>query len=341
MTIVPCDDPAAWNDYVARHVAAVQYHRYEWLEVIERSFGHRPFPLAAVADGGRIAGVLPLVLVKSRLFGRFLVSLPFVNYGGLLADDEAAEAALWERAVELARDNGAKYLEARHRAPRPFIPRRRQHKVTMVLGLEGAADVQWKRFDAKLRNQVRKAEKSGLVARRATPEELPRFYDVFARCMRDLGTPVYDRSFFCRVLEAFPDRAALFLVERGDALVAGGIALGWRDAIEVPWAASLREYWSMCPNNLLYWALIRHGIEEGYRRFDFGRSTPGDGPYGFKKQWGAREEPLSWEYWSADAGSVPDLSPKNRKFQMAIWLWKHLPLGVTTRLGPVVVRGIP
>ena len=195
--------PEAWNAYVEGHPRATQYHRYEWLEVIRAAFGHRFFPLV-VRRGERITGILPLVLVRSWLFGRFLVSMPFVNYGGILGDSEDAERQLWESAVALALETGAAHLEARHLQPHPFATERRQHKATMILDLADSVDEQWKTFNAKLRNQIRKAERSGLSARSAGPEELPRFYEVFARCMRDLGTPVYSRRFFAEILRAFP-----------------------------------------------------------------------------------------------------------------------------------------
>ena len=330
----------AWTAYVESHPRATQYHRYEWLEIIRAGFGHEFFPLVARNDG-EIRGVLPLVLVRSWLFGRCLVSLPFVNYGGILADRQADESRLWEGAEDLARRTGAAHLEARHLQPHAFATERRQHKATMILDLEHSVDAQWRAFNAKLRNQIRKAERSGLSARSAGPEELPRFYQVFARCMRDLGTPVYSYRFFAEILRALPTSSRIFLVESGATAVAAGIALSHRQTIEVPWAGSLREYRQQCPNNLLYWTIISHAIEESFRHFDFGRSTPGDGPYRFKEQWGARPVVLNWEYWVRGQGKPPDLSPKNTRFRAAIELWKRLPIPVTNLLGPILVRGIP
>jgi len=254
---------------------------------------------------------------------------PLGSHGGRLDPVEPRECRRHRGATELARDSGARYLEARHVAPHPFIPHRKQQKASMILDLAVDADSQWKAFDAKLRNQVRKAEKSGLRCRTGGAEELGHFYSVFSRCMRSLGTPVYDRRFFAQVLDAFPETASVLVVEDGAMPVAAGIALEHRDTIEVPWAGSLAEYRSKCPNNMLYWEAIRHAIARGCRRFDFGRSTPGDGPYRFKEQWGAKPLPLTWEYWLADGQGVPDLSPKNEKFHAAIEVWKRLPLSVT------------
>lgn len=340
LTIRFCTDPLEWDAYVGVHANATQYHRFAWLGIIERAFGHRPVAFTAFS-GGRIVGVLPLVLMSSWMFGRFAVSLPFANYGGLLGDDTDVERSLWQHAVAHADGAGARYLEARHLAPRSFIGHRKQHKVTMILDLAGDPDSQWKGFNAKLRNQVRKAEKSGLTCRIAAASELSRFYDVFASCMRDLGTPVYSRRFFAEVLGALPDSSSIHLVEKDGRAVAAGIALVHRETLEVPWAASLHRFRSLCPNNLLYWDLVRHAIGLGLRKFDFGRSTPGDGPYRFKEQWGARPVPLHWEYWLRDEGRLPDLSPANERYQRVIEIWRRLPLRVTRWIGPAIVRGIP
>ena len=334
------DDAVLWNAFVASHPQATQYHQHEWPALLARSFNHRAIPLAALR-GGRVVGVLPLVLMESWLFGRFLVSLPYVNYGGVLGETEEVEQALWDRTVEMAREERAAYFEARHVSPHPFIPLRKQHKVTMVLDLAPTIEAQWEAFDPKLRNQIRKAERSGLTARMGGASDLPDFYDVFARNMRDLGTPVYGRRFFDEVLRAFPEAARVFSVLSGRTVIAAGIALVYRDTLEVPWAASLREFRSMCPNNMLYWHLIQSAIKEGFRRFDFGRSTPGEGTFNFKEQWGAQPVPLAWEYWLPNSQPLPDLSPKNAKYQMAIQIWKRLPLPVTKWLGPSIVRGIP
>jgi FemAB-related protein (PEP-CTERM system-associated) len=211
----------------------------------------------------------------------------------------------------------------------------------MILRLAGSAEAQWKRFNAKLRNQIRKAERSGLRARFSDAADLAGFYSVFARNMRDLGTPVYGRAFFAEILSTFAESSTILLVESGKTLVASAIALRYRDTLEVPWAASLRQFQSLCPNNLLYWMLIKHAIRNGLEHFDFGRSSPGDGPYKFKAQWGAEPIPLVWEYWLPEGGIFTDISPQNKKYSIAIKFWKSLPLALTNRMGPAVVRGIP
>jgi len=332
--------PAEWDAYVDAHPAASAYHAWRWRLVFERAFGHEPVWLAA-RRGDAVAGVLPTVVFRSWLFGRFMVSLPFVNYGGVLADDADAARELLAAARQEARERKCAHLELRHVARYfPDLPVK-QHKVAMTLALPASADEAWNRIDRKARNQVRKAQKSNLDVVWGGRELLPSFYRVFAVNMRDLGTPVYSRRFFEQVMDVFPERAAVALVRHEGRAVAGAITVRYRDRVEVPWASSLREFRASCPNNLLYWAVIERAIADGCGTLDFGRSTPGEGTYEFKRQWGAEPSPLFWEY-VLDAGrEVPDVTPANPRFGAAIALWKRLPLPVTTVVGPSIVRSIP
>jgi serine/alanine adding enzyme len=330
----------ACEKYVANHPEASAYHAPAWLDVIGHVFEHDTRYLAA-ESGGSISGVLPLVFFKSRLFGRFAVSVPFVNYGGVLADSSEVAHALVERAIEETRCAGASHLELRHTARLfPELTARR-HKVAMRLGLEGTSERLWERLDRKVRNQVRKAQKSGLTAQHGGIELLEAFYTVFAHNMRDLGTPVYPVRFFKQVLSAFPGSTRVFLVVHAGRPVAASIVHWHASTIEVPWASALRAFNPLCANVLLYWHMLEFAASRRFRTFDFGRSTPDEGTFHFKRQWGAEPHELVWEYWAADGASIPDLSPKNPSFSLAIKAWQRLPLSIATTIGPRIVRNIP
>lgn len=333
--------PSRWDAYVDSMPAATSYHLSAWGKIIGESFGHRTHYLAAMDQSGEVAGVLPLVHMKSALFGSFLVSVPFVNYGGLLCRDRGCEQALLREADELRQSCGAEHVELRHLGAGIEGLPSREHKVTMMLALSEDPDAQWANFNAKLRNQIRKAQKSGLSFRTGGVELLDDFYDVFARNMRDLGTPVYGKEFFANVLGSLPETTRIAAVQLEGKVVAAGILSRYKKGMEMPWASSIAEYKTLCPNNLLYWESIRFAIDEGCAFFDFGRSTPNEGTYNFKKQWGAEPVQLYWQYLLEKGKALPELNPKNPKFQVAITVWKRLPVGLTRLIGPAIVRNIP
>jgi serine/alanine adding enzyme len=329
-----------WDAYVAAHPCRNAYHYAGWARLIARAFDHDAVLLAAT-DETRIVGVLPLIVMRSRVFGRFVVSLPFLNEGGLLADNESVESSLIDSAIVVARRAHAEYLELRH--VRRHSPRLtdRQHKVAMTLSLHGSAEEQWRGLDRKVRNQIRKGEKSGLTITGGGGEQIDGFYQVFARNMRDLGTPVFGVSLFRETLRTFPQQSRVFCAHHDGAPVAASI-VHWRgDSMEVIWASALREANPLCANVLLYWHMLQFAIEQGCSRFEFGRCTAGEGPFHFKRQWGAEPRPLVWEYWHSGPFPNLDKTPRNPKYRAAVALWQRLPLGVTTAVGPRIVRSIP
>lgn len=337
VTLASPRDRGVWDAFVHARGDEAGYHAWDWQRVFTSAFGHECVYLMA-HRGGHIEGVLPLVEIKSLLFGRTLTSLPFLNYGGVLADTAEAADALSAAAREQAQARRCSHVELRHVAPQfPSLPCKR-HKVSMRLALH---DTLWDGFDRKLRNQIRKAEKSGLTVERGGEALVGDFYAVFARNMRDLGTPVYSRRLFEEVIGAFPQRSQIHIVRLSGAPVAAGFTYRTETMVQLPWASSIREFNTLCPNTLLYWDAIQYAQAHGARVFDMGRSTPGEGTFRFKSQWGAEPLPLHWEYHLMTSAEMPNVSPANPKFQLAIALWQKLPLSLTTRVGPMIVRAIP
>ena len=340
--VTACDaDRGTWNDFVDRSSDAQAYHDYEWRGVLERTFGLRCHYLMAL-DGNRdVCGLLPLVHLESRLFGSFLVSLPYLNYAGLLADAGATRSRLAAEAWSLAQTLGASHVELRHRHSVALDLPFRDDKIAMQLSLPGSEEALWQRFSSKLRAQIRRPGKEGATCVAGGIELIEDFYRVFSRNMRDLGTPVFPRRLFAEILETFPDVTRLFVVHLNGAPVASGLTVGFRNRLEIPFASSLREFNRFSVNMLLYWTVIRFAITEGYETFDFGRSTADSGPYRFKKQWGAEPSPLHWHYCLPSGAELPKLNPDNPKFRLAVRVWRRLPLPVANWLGPSIVRHLP
>jgi serine/alanine adding enzyme len=334
-------DAADWRAFVSAAPRAELYHDYRWRAVIEKVFGHECVYLAARDGSGRIRGVLPLVHLKSRLFGNFFVSMPYFNYGGVLADDPEVRSALLDAAAARARELGASHVELRHRAEVDVDWPARDDKVAMLLELPPSEDALWRSFSSKLRSQVRRPEKAGALCKSGGEELLGDFYSVFAQNMRDLGTPVYSRSLFAEILAAFPDEARVFVVFLAGKPSAAGFCLHQGSTMQIPWASSLREANREGVNMLLYWSVLRGALAAGCRAFDFGRSSKDSGTYRFKEQWGARPQQLLWHYWLAAGGAPPRMNPDNPKYGLAIALWKRLPLPVANFLGPRIVKNLP
>jgi FemAB-related protein (PEP-CTERM system-associated) len=332
--------PIIGNYLSNRGCVPLSYHP-GWLNVLEKGLGHSPYCLEAVEDG-KVRGFLALAFVRSVIFGRFLVSLPYLNYGGPVADDDQISLGLIDLASDLARSLDVNYLELREEQAieHPALDHTVTEKVHMRLPLPETAGALWDGLSAKVRNQVRKGQKSGLTVLWGRDELLPEFHAVFSRNMRDLGTPAYGRSLFREVLRQFPEQSEFCVVRLGDMAVAAAMLIhGW-GVSEVPSASSLRAHNHTNANMLMYWNLLERAVSRGQGIFDFGRSSLDSNTYRFKLQWGAKPAPTVWQY-HLRRGGLKSARPDNPRYQRLIRIWQQLPVGVTRLAGPVIARGIP
>jgi serine/alanine adding enzyme len=356
----------AWDDYVHAHPDATIYHLTGWRKVIEKTYGHQSYYLAAIetfADpcpvnagrtGTRIVGILPLIQLKSLVFGNNLFSLPFFDMGGVLADNPEAASELIAEAVRLGLELKADSIELRQTGHPGWLDsvktscescrepalQLQSHKVRMLLDLPEDADILMSAFKAKLRSQIRRPMKAGLTARIGSHELLSDFYRVFAENMRDLGSPVHSTGLMRNVLKEFSSDARLMVVYNGHSPVAASMVIGFRQILQNPWASALRKYSRMSPNMLLYWSMLSYGCDEGYRQFDFGRSTPGEGTYRFKAQWGAQPRSLIWVSFKLKKQAPATAGVQKDKFDKAIQYWQKMPLLLTKIIGPMIRKNI-
>lgn len=327
-----------WDRFVETRPEASHHHLYGWKQVIEQTYRQSCDYLAAV-DNGRILGVLPLAFVQTRLFGRSMTSLPYLDSAGLASDTAEASQALVDYARELTRSRGAGYLEIRQTWPLESGFRIDTHKVSLQLSVQRDPEAQWGQLSSERRNRVRKAQKGGLSTSLCGEERLHEFYDVWSRNMRDLGSPAHSVAWFRNVLQTFPDRSGLLLVDSESRAVGASVWLEFKGTLSVPWVSSLRSEFARHPNDLLYWAAVEAASQRGHARFDFGRSTRSSGNFTYKQRWGAEAQPLYWHYDSAEAQArLP--TEERWVFRLAVALWKRLPVRVANGLGPRLRRGI-
>lgn len=370
------DTEAAWDRFATGQPNACLYHAFAWHDVIQTSYGHPTYYLAAFSDNAkpdsdaykemafperqvvpstdysRFVGLLPLVQIKSWLFGNSITSIPFFDSGGLLVSDQVAEKSLLLNTLKLAEKLKATSIDIRQNYQLgEFVDDEKNHlegwklslltnKVRMVISLPETPELLMKSFPAKLRSQIRKPIKEGLSVKIGGTELVNDFYTVFLENMRDLGSPVHSKKFIIETLKAFKQTANLFVVYHDQAPLAGSMTIGFKDTLANPWASSLRRYSPLAPNMLLYWSMLEYACQQGYQFFDFGRSTPGEGTYKFKEQWGAKAAPLYWYRLSKANEQSLGGQPNKDKMSKVIEYWKKLPVPLTQVIGPRVRKYI-
>ena len=360
-----------------RHPDSTHCHLSGWKEVIEKTYGHKACYLIAerscgtnnssnsINSSNAVVGLLPLIHIKSLIFGNQLVSMPFLNYGGILANNEETEIVLLSEAVKLGQKLKASTIELRHLKPltisvpptasdssNPMNPSNssnpsnpincvtKTHKVRMLLQLPELSDELFKSYNAKLRSQIRRPQKEGMDSIIGGSELLDDFYKVFTVNMRDLGSPVHSKNLFREILNHFDQNVKIGIVTYKGQSVAAGMIIRFKNIIEIPWASTLKKYNQFSPNMLLYWSFLEYACKNGHQYFDFGRSTPGEGTHRFKEQWGAKPFPMYWHNIVLNGRPAGNNESEKSRYETAIRYWKRLPLPISNALGPLIRKHI-
>jgi FemAB-related protein (PEP-CTERM system-associated) len=325
--------------FVGASAMGTPFHLSAWRTVVEAVLKRRCVSLVARC-GREITGIFPIGLVRSRIFGDSMVSLPLAVYGGICADNAKSYCGLLGAGQSLAGREGVRYLEMRNHT-QPYasdLPGRNLY-VTFTQDLSLGPDKLLAGLPRDTRYMVRKSLKAGLEW--VEDLSLAEFYEIYAQSVHRLGTPVFPRELFARLRTEFPQHSRIFGVRKGKTAIAGVLCLYFRDQVLPYYGGSLAEFAKDAPNNFMYWRLMEQSSREGYRTFDFGRSKRGTGSFQFKSAWSMQVSELPYRYHLVRAREVPHLSPVDSKFQLAVAAWKRLPFSWTKVLGPKVIRWVP
>jgi len=326
-------DRAAWNQFVHDAPEGTFFHLAEWQEVLRDAFGHRSYYLLA-ERGGEICGVLPLALVSSMLFGRALISTPFCVYGGIVAADEAAHAALTDEACALAQRLKVDYMEFRNRRQQHPTWVSKDLYVTFRKAIQPESEANMLAIPRKQRAMVRKGIQKGLKSR--IDADTKDHYNLYSESVRNLGTPVFARKYLDTLKRVFGDACEVLTVLHEEAPVASVLSFYFRDEVLPYYGGGGLAARPVAGNDFMYWEVMERARQKGLKIFDYGRSKRGTGAFEFKEHWGFEPEALHYEYFLVRTKSMPNLSPTNPSYGRAIRLWKRMPLWLTQRIGPRV-----
>jgi FemAB-related protein (PEP-CTERM system-associated) len=339
--IVPFEEIGSekWDDYVLNHSEGTLFHLSRWKVVVEKSFGHRSLYYGAVTPDTqkRLVGILPLFSIRSLLFGQYLVSTPFAEIGGPLADSADVAKGLVHFASKIADDMGVDYFEMRNRTPIEGFETKGLY-VNFRKEIDPDPDVNLKAIPKKQRRMVRQGPKHGLTAEFGN-HQLQDFFNILARSYHNLGTPIFGRYFFQNFIDIFGDDALIEVVRTEEGKpIASVLSFFFKDQVLPYYAGSLFEYRKFAPNDFMYWELMTYACTRGYRWFDYGRSKVDTGSYHFKRHWGFEPQPLAYQYHLVNFQEMPNLSPTNPKYHKKVEMWKRLPFFVTKIVGPPIAR---
>lgn len=339
--------PNSWNNFIKNHPNASVFHRWEWGGLADL-YGHERFYLLA-KEGDEVVGVLPLVFIKSFLFGRQLISLPFCEYGGPLAGRAETAAALVRRGLEIAKDHRAESVELRGVSSQlcPVVEdwgfKPLEKNVTFKLDLALGKEAVWKGCEGgRVRTAVRKAEKKGArLVEAADVEDVEDYYRLRLITEKRHGSPPHSFDFFKKIWEGFFDQGLMKLnfAEYQGQRVAAIIFFPFQDKILYWSSVAADAARKLEAQTFLVWKAIEWGCENGYKTFDMGRTRRGTGVYNYKKSFGTFEEPLDdYVFYFGKERQPPE--PEKGAYKILTDLWSKLPIPVARILGPHIVKDI-
>jgi CelD/BcsL family acetyltransferase involved in cellulose biosynthesis len=302
----PLTDPR-WGDLVERAPAALVFHHPAWLSLVCGQYRYPVSAWALTGPGGGLAAGLPVALLRSRLTGTRLISLPFTETCPPLIDP-AADVEPEEFASQLAAERTRRGLPLEVRAELPAGVGAAVSKtfVTHRLALDpDVAAVQGRFAKGQVRRGIAKALREGVsIERRTDAEGLRRFYRLHVATRRRHGLPTQSKRFILRFSELF-DRGLGFvlLARQAGRDVASGVFLTAGGTLTYEFGASDPRFLGSRPNNLLLMDAIVWACETGHHTLDFGRTDPDNhGLRAFKCSWGAEESLLRYSHLGPGPG---------------------------------------
>ncbi len=263
-----------------------------WLRAVCDTYGFAPEARVALDDHGRPVGGFVWVPVHDIRGGR-LLSLPFSDRADPLVADAGAWAALPGAALDAGLPLALRCMDG---SPALDDPRFRAAGEAAWHGtpLDAPVEELHRRINSQSRRNVAAAERGGVTVTASAGVEAVRAYHEMHVVLRKykyrlLAQPL---AFFERIWESFaPDDAVVTLTAEVDGRpVAAAMYLVWRDTLYYKFGASLAEYLHLRPNDALYWAAIRLGVERGLTMVDWGLSDLDQpGLVAYKRKWASTE----------------------------------------------------
>lgn len=286
-----------WMTFIDSHPQANIFHHPAWIQLLFETYHYRPF-IAAILDAeDKICAGIPVMEVKSLFTGRRWVSLPFSDYCIPLAIDEPSLRTLIGQLVQYRKDQKIPNIELRWELPgsTSFYSSDAQF-VLQTIALDRNPEVVAKRFERVHRQNIRSAEKRGVIIEKGEQVEHMRiFYELQVETRHRKGIPAQPWSYFKKFASLIFEKGLGFvlLARKDEEYLAGIVFFNWGKSMVAKYAASREDRLNLRPNNLLFWTGIQWGCENGFAEFDMGRTDIDHvGLRRYKKGWGATEKPL-------------------------------------------------
>ena len=125
------------------------------------------------------------------------------------------------------------------------------------------------------------------------------FYRLHIMTRKRMGLPVQPWRFFDNIQHQIIDDGHGFVIGSylDEQCIAAVVCVHWGDVLTGKFNASDAQHLSLHPNHLVYWEMIRWGVEHGFKTVDLGKTDiANEGLRRFKLSWGAEERILIYSH---------------------------------------------
>jgi CelD/BcsL family acetyltransferase involved in cellulose biosynthesis len=334
----PLSDPR-WTELLAGHPQASVFHSVNWLRALTATYRYRPLAFTTSPPDRPLSNALLVCVVRSRLTGSRLVSLPFSDHCEPLVNDAPELATLLREAVARLAAERCRHLEVRPRrcASVPDLSPSAQFWLH-CLDLRLSADEVFRGFHRdSIQRQIRKAERGGLDCRTGNSEDLLRqFFRLLVRTRRRHGVPPPPLEWFRALAANFGRDLQVRIAFKDGMPLASIVTLTFKRGMVYKYGASDERFHKYAATPLLFWQAIQEAKAAGLEELDLGRSDlDNEGLITFKDKWGAERTALQyWRTGNPGVRSGPPLSgllgkcfgylPDSLLELSGRWLYRHI-----------------
>lgn len=314
-------------DFIAAN-SNCAFNSPEWFRVLEEGFG------CAVTGycfkkGSELKAVLPGIILDFRIIKIFYSNIP---YGGFVGDSRPLGEYIQLLEKHLIKD-GIDVLRFTKRAGDSYsLPAgyKIQPGCQQVINISGLTSKGlWDGYKKRVRRDIRKAERSGVTIKQIKERtEIDKMYSLYRKTMeRNRSYTVWTSKALYSIYDnlVLPGKATVLFADIAGETVAGIILIYSSDTVYYFMNASLSDYLSYCPNDLLLQSTMTIGIEKKASFVDLMTSRDSDRELiRFKEKWGAEQMDFSI------------LEKDLNFFKASVWnlTWKL----ANTRLGTSLIR---
>lgn len=332
-----------WDDFVESHPKGTPFHLSCWLRVINETYSYKPHLFVLKSNNGEIAAIFPFFIIKGILGGTRMVSIPFSDYGGPLFSNNST--CKGEVLHEIARKNNCRINCVEIRGPLSinsgFICHN-YYKQNLLDLSPGIAELKKKLHKRTIVYSIRKAQKSEVtIKEESTRHGIKEFYRLNLLTRKKHGVPFQPILFFEKIFDHMISKgfASILVAVSDSKTIAASLFLKFKDTVYYKYNASDPFYLhSKTPNHLLTWHAIERAYSEGYRLFDFGRSSPDNkGLTRYKNMWGTDIMDLPYYYYPKIKGAASK-EEKGLIYRISTGVWRRLPDRIVDNIGPKLYK---